>query len=1304
MASEKSSLLSSSMARERRRRTRPLHETRVAMHGSEGTRQGNTSGRDEDLLNLGDDNLPSSQEIQIVPSVPTTKSIKKLQARMQVRKQVQMQANVDIDMDSNSQILYDDDDDSDFHDCSNHDLLLDLNANDNIVNKEMYDARESTARIPPLVDLTVGNGHGHGHRETLTKQHIMNQHHKSETSNAFNNLIPKDKLDRKLPSRAFEQTRDSTRVPQSVQKSYTNTNVPLSPPRPLHQPVRHAKRAVSTLFGASVVVNGKEGTLRVEEKKDNDPRQTSLLDAIANSPTQSGLYHDNKHVQQKGMVLEMEEMSVSAHHSENDLPEVDFMSFEDYSPSGFLPNEVVGARTCSLNSMNRMDSGGDTAPIQRTQGQKKEVDVGDPFAYLYHARSTSTMNHRNTSAGIDRASGNKNGNSSRNVHGNSSVAKSWFGNSLNYTTSAMHMKNSENKGNDPDELIDQQLLDRLYHQGAQDTQSSSQDLRSHLNWLNVALFISYGFTSAASAVPITLIPTIAMDILGYGRDEDDRASLEADASIFASTVATYAVLGTACGKFINGPLVDIFGARRIACFYALQLAMSLTMLSCVRSSWGVIACCATVEYYQSVQWPCITVILASHYGNSFTDKEGQAAKVSPSNSSEQISHVRNRHGDVAGRYEKGIYIASLGCRCGTLIASISTTILLRYQQDSWRFVTRLAAMGSFAGCAILFLFVTDSKGKRNDPQNPIKQSLQGHDIFRSSDIIEKFRLYAKFSMNVFVRNVVPSLRSVLSNGTFWVVAIAHSGGLMVCSSVRILGTYFRDTSYGAISENEAGAVTIFLSIGVLVGLAFGGNAFANLASNAKKRKKMVASLYFMTVAMCYALAFLAIPFVRNSLNSPSLVAMFQAAASFCMGAGVAVQVYCIPAIVGCTFGANKGLYTSYTDGVACIVSSMVWRIVGNAVQEGNPQGSGWAYGWAAVALLVVLAGLLMVEFVEYYFCRGGWLGRLRDSNLSEEVANSDPTGGADLNASFVKSSKRLWQNRPAIFRHATPFKRGLEIESILSMADDDTDDDVSTIEFEDVTLPIDYADIENNQLSQNPQDTRQQVLDLLEVKGNHICVDCGTPYPRWISIIVPNRLGLNHRNASTPLSHEVACFCCTQCSGSHRKLGNHIVFVRSVDYDTFKSSEILALRRGGNSKVNGIYEALLQDISAKPSPSATLATRERFVTAKYKQKLWYDSSNNIPLHVESSLDHDTTMISIELVPKTKPYDFDPTAQFDRRAHDQYEAFVRHTDSDSDYSAHRASQKDDGSHSTEDSGEWHISSNTELKGLDNLINL
>jgi MFS family permease len=229
------------------------------------------------------------------------------------------------------------------------------------------------------------------------------------------------------------------------------------------------------------------------------------------------------------------------------------------------------------------------------------------------------------------------------------------------------------------------------------------------------------------------------------------------------------------------------------------------------------------------------------------------------------------------------------------------------------------------------------------------------------------------------------------------VAAAHAGATMVKQSERILGTYFRDTSYGVVTESKASAMTVFLSLGMLAGLLIGGKAFAKAAESEQERhsfpyntesnrhekssltdaaqistKNMIAFLYCFAICMCYMLSFFAVPFVRRALRLPVLVLIFQVLATLGLGFGIAVQYYHIPPIVSATYGKNRGLYTAYTEGIAGLLSSIVWRIVGGAVEEGNPQVGGWAYGWAAIALLLVFCGTLMVTIVEIYFVGGGW--------------------------------------------------------------------------------------------------------------------------------------------------------------------------------------------------------------------------------------------------------------------------------------------------------------------------------------------
>jgi MFS family permease len=325
---------------------------------------------------------------------------------------------------------------------------------------------------------------------------------------------------------------------------------------------------------------------------------------------------------------------------------------------------------------------------------------------------------------------------------------------------------------------------------------------------------------------------------------------------------------------------------------------------------------------------------------------------------------------------------------------------MKWTNITWRGIAGLASILAFCGVLVFYVYLTDSPGKLHDPQNPIRSipQLSGDksavriDSFQPS--IRQRAIYLCLSVT---RTVLPSIHAVLASPAFWAVAAAHAGATMVKQSERILGTYFRDTSYGVVTESKASAMTAFLSLGMLAGLLVGGKAFAKAAESEQElhsfsynsesnrhekssltdaaqigTKNMIAFLYCFAICMCYMLSFFAVPFVRRALHLPVLVLIFQVLATLGLGFGVAVQYYHIPPIVSATYGKNRGLYTAYTEGIAGLLSSIVWRIVGGAVEEGNPQVGGWAYGWAAIALLLVFCGTLMVTIVEIYFVGGGW--------------------------------------------------------------------------------------------------------------------------------------------------------------------------------------------------------------------------------------------------------------------------------------------------------------------------------------------
>jgi MFS family permease len=439
------------------------------------------------------------------------------------------------------------------------------------------------------------------------------------------------------------------------------------------------------------------------------------------------------------------------------------------------------------------------------------------------------------------------------------------------------------------------------------------------NTLNAALFASYALSSAATALPILLIPTISREFV----DEEN------EASSFASRAASSALLGTAFGKFLNGPVGDVYGARRTSTLYSMLLAVALTGLAISRTGSSLTWSCFFVEFFQSVQWPCVVVILATHY---------------------RPPHHKN--------YESGIYMTSIAARLGALFGIPLFSMLLRHLH--WRIVCLIGAWVAMIGSSVMYLFVTDSPNRVNEPQNPLHhhllQQLAAVDIYKTP---RRFIFVGyKVAHSMILNNVLPSFRHVLLSGTFWIVALAHTGSAMVRTSERIIGSYYLDTSMGYLSDNQAGGLSASISMGTVLGLAIAGKIFAQ--SKERQRKRLVSRLYMITIGACYFLAILGVPRLRYMVDSPELILFFQLMSSLVMGFGIAVMYSLIPGLVGSAFANHKGLYFAYTDGVANGISSLVWSFVAGAVENGTVDGGGWAYGWAAVALLVVLCAILMV--------------------------------------------------------------------------------------------------------------------------------------------------------------------------------------------------------------------------------------------------------------------------------------------------------------------------------------------------------
>ncbi|KAL3502215.1 hypothetical protein ACH5RR_036664 [Cinchona calisaya] len=130
---------------------------------------------------------------------------------------------------------------------------------------------------------------------------------------------------------------------------------------------------------------------------------------------------------------------------------------------------------------------------------------------------------------------------------------------------------------------------------------------------------------------------------------------------------------------------------------------------------------------------------------------------------------------------------------------------------------------------------------------------------------------------------------------------------------------------------------------------------------------------------------------------------------------------------------------------------------------------------------------------------------------------------------------------------------------------------------------------------------------LREIPGNDHCAECRGPEPEWASL----NLGI---------------LMCIECSGIHRNLGVHISKVRSINLDVkvWELSVLDLFRALGNDYCNSVWEELLlcqNDSSlgstafpsvSKPSPKDATHQKEKYIQAKYVEKLLLNKEATTP--------------------------------------------------------------------------------------------
>ncbi|XP_041094159.1 arf-GAP with coiled-coil, ANK repeat and PH domain-containing protein 1 isoform X2 [Polyodon spathula] len=113
---------------------------------------------------------------------------------------------------------------------------------------------------------------------------------------------------------------------------------------------------------------------------------------------------------------------------------------------------------------------------------------------------------------------------------------------------------------------------------------------------------------------------------------------------------------------------------------------------------------------------------------------------------------------------------------------------------------------------------------------------------------------------------------------------------------------------------------------------------------------------------------------------------------------------------------------------------------------------------------------------------------------------------------------------------------------------------------------------------------KQALEQVQRIRGNDQCCDCGEPNPDWASI----NLGIT---------------LCIVCSGIHRSLGVHFSKVRSLTLDSWEPELMKLMCELGNSTMNGIYEARIDEMTIKkPHSGSPRQEKEAWIRSKYVEK------------------------------------------------------------------------------------------------------
>ncbi|XP_055147035.1 arf-GAP with GTPase, ANK repeat and PH domain-containing protein 1 isoform X6 [Symphalangus syndactylus] len=191
----------------------------------------------------------------------------------------------------------------------------------------------------------------------------------------------------------------------------------------------------------------------------------------------------------------------------------------------------------------------------------------------------------------------------------------------------------------------------------------------------------------------------------------------------------------------------------------------------------------------------------------------------------------------------------------------------------------------------------------------------------------------------------------------------------------------------------------------------------------------------------------------------------------------------------------------------------------------------------------------------------------KTNGLSKDMSSPEAGGGAEQEENFefiiVSLTGQTWHFEATTYEERDAWVQAIESQILASLQS---------------------CESSKNKSRLTSQSEAMALQSIRNMRGNSHCVDCETQNPNWASL-------------------NLGALMCIECSGIHRNLGTHLSRVRSLDLDDWPVELIKVMSSIGNELANSVWEESSQG-RTKPSVDSTREEKERWIRAKYEQKLF----------------------------------------------------------------------------------------------------